>query len=191
MSASVPEIHEVYDSRSVTLHWITAFLVVAQWLGAHTIDWFPRGPMRADVRSTHILIGVVLLVIVVVRVVWRLTHAQRPAPIGPKAVRTATPAAHWALYGIVIAVLAAGVVNVLARGDSIFGLFKVPALHPGDKALRDQVGSIHELLANILLAAAGLHAVIALIHSWVSRDTVLGRMIPALRREKNGRRERA
>jgi cytochrome b561 len=187
MSASVPEIRDVYDSRSVALHWITAFLVVAQWLGAHTIDWFPRGPMRVDARSTHILIGVVLLAIIVVRMVWRLTRAQRPAPIGPRAVRTAAPAVHWALYGVVIAVLAAGVMNVLVRGDSIFGLFKVPALHPGDKVLRDQVESIHELLANILLVVAGLHAVSALIHSWVSRDAVLARMIPALRREKDGR----
>jgi cytochrome b561 len=187
MSASVPQVHEVYDSRSVALHWITAFLVLAQWLGAHTIDWFPRGPLRVDARSTHILIGVVLLVIIVFRIVWRLTHAQRPAPVGPKAIRTVAPAVHWALYGVVIAVLAAGVVNVLVRGDSIFGLFKVPAFHPGDKVLRDQVGSIHEVLANILLVVAGLHAVSALIHSWVSRDAVLMRMIPALRREKDGR----
>ena len=185
MSASASEVHDVYDSRSVALHWITAFLVVAQWLGAHSIDWFPRGPMRVDARSTHILIGMILLVIIAARIVWRLTRARRPAPVGPKAIRTAAPAVHWALYGVVIAVLAAGVLNVLVRGDSIFGLFKVPALYPGDKVLRDQVGSIHELLANILLVVAGLHAVAALIHSWVSRDVVLGRMIPALRREKD------
>jgi cytochrome b561 len=179
--------NDVYDSRSVALHWLTALLVVAQWLGAHTIDWFPRGPIRVDARSTHILIGVVLLVLIVVRLVWRLTLAEQPAPVGPKVVRTATPVVHWALYGLLIAVVAAGVMNVMVRGDSIFGLFKVPAFHPGDKVLRDQVGSIHELVANILLAVAGLHAVAALIHSWVSRHAVLGRMIPALRREKNER----
>ena len=171
-----------YDSRSVAFHWATAFLVVAQWLGAHAIDMFPKGPLRVDARSTHIAIGVALLVVVIARLVWRFTHAQRPALVGPAPLRITAATMHWMLYGLVIAVLIIGVANVVVRGDSIFGLFKIPAIDPQNKALRAQVGDIHEWLANILLVAAGLHAIAALIHDRLWQRGSLARMIPALRK---------
>ena len=176
-----------YDSRSVVFHWVTALLIVAQWLGAQIIDEFPRGPLRVDARSVHIVVGTVLLALVIARLVWRVTRAERPVPAGPKAVSFLALIVHWALYGLVAAVLVAGVVNAVVRGDSFFGVFSIPAYHPADKALRAQVGSIHELLANSLLVLAGLHAVAAVIHDRLSRNGVLGRMIPALRPGKNGR----
>jgi cytochrome b561 len=173
-----------YDSRSVVFHWVTAILVVVQWLGAHAIDMFPKGPLRVDARSVHIAIGVALLVVVVARLVWRLTHAQRPALPGPAPVRNAAVTMHWVLYGLVIAVLIIGVANVAVRGDSIFGLFKIPSVDPQNKALRAQVGDIHEWLANILLVAAGLHAIAALIHDRLWQRGSLARMIPALRKSR-------
>jgi cytochrome b561 len=179
-----------YDSRSISLHWLTAALVVVQWLGAHIIDWFPRGPLRVDVRSVHLLIGVALLAILAIRLTWRLSGAQRPRPPpGPKIVSGLATSVHWTLYALVIAVLFAGVVNTVVRGDSVFGLFKIPAFHPQDPLLRGQVESLHETLANLLLIVAGAHAVAALAHQWLWRDGVLGRMIPSLRRRpaENGR----
>jgi cytochrome b561 len=179
--------HTEYDSRSIALHWVTAFLVVAQWVGAHLIDEFPRGPLRVDARSVHIVVGVLLLVIVIVRVAWRLTRGRQPEPSGPTAVRVLAPIVHWALYALLGAVLVAGVLNVIARGDSIFGLWKVPAYSPNDKELRAQVGSIHELLANSVLILAGLHACAAALHGRLWGNGVLGRMIPALRPQRHGR----
>jgi cytochrome b561 len=173
-----------YDSRSVALHWVTAIMVVAQWLGAHAIDMFPKGPLRVDARSTHIAIGVALLAVVIARLAWRFTHAQRPALPGPAPVRTAAVTMHWMLYGLVIAVLFIGALNVAVCGDSIFGLFKIPAIDPQNKALRAQVGDIHEWLANILLLAAGLHAIAALIHDRLWHRGSLARMIPALRKSR-------
>lgn len=177
---------DAYDSRSVVFHWATALLVVLQWVGAQVIDWFPRGPLRVDARSVHIVVGILLLTIVIMRLVWRLTQAQRPEPAGPKAVRTVASLVHWLLYALVIAVLLVGVVTEAARGDSFFGLFKIPGFQ-ADRPLRSQLESVHELLANSLLIVAGAHAVAALVHGWLWRDRVLGRMIPALRRRYDAR----
>ena len=64
------------------------------------------------------------------------------------------------------------------RGDSIFGLFSVPSIAPGDRALRRLVGGWHETAANLVLILAGLHAAAALFHHWALRDGVLRRMLP-------------
>jgi cytochrome b561 len=43
-------------------------------------------------------------------------------------------------------------------------------------------GEAHEVLANLLLVAIGLHVAAALWHHFVLRDGALARMLPALRR---------
>ena len=60
-----------YDPATMFLHWATAVLVAAQWLGAQTIDWFPRGPLRVDARSMHITGGVLLAALLVARLLAR------------------------------------------------------------------------------------------------------------------------
>lgn len=62
-----------YDTRTMLFHWLTAALVVLQWIGAKTIDWFPRGTLRVDARSVHITVGVLLALVLVARIVWRAT----------------------------------------------------------------------------------------------------------------------
>ena len=85
---------------------------------------------------------------------------------------------HGLLYLLLAAVLVLGVANVWVRGDSIFGLFKVPAFDPTDRALRRTVGGLHELSVNLLLVLGGLHALAGLFHHVVLKDQVLRRMLP-------------
>jgi cytochrome b561 len=172
---------EVYDGRTIVLHWLTAGLVALQWVGAHYIDAFPKGPLRVDARSVHIVVGLGLLTVVLARIVWRRTSGRRLTPPRSAPVRFASSAMHLALYALLIAVLAAGVTNAWVRGDSLFGLFQIPSFALGDKPLRTLVGDIHEQLANIILIAAGLHALAGIIHGLAFKDGVLRRMFPRRR----------
>jgi cytochrome b561 len=79
-----------------------------------------------------------------------------------------------------IAQLLLGIAFALLRGDSVFNLFALGPL-PLDKSVKDTVGDLHGLIANIILILAGLHSAAALFHHFVRRDGVLRRMIPALR----------
>lgn len=83
---------------------------------------------------------------------------------------------HVLLYVGLLAVVVLGIANTWIRGDNIFDLFTLPSIAPGNKALRHQVGDLHGLAANILLALAGLHALAGLAHHYVFKDDVLRRM---------------
>ncbi len=85
---------------------------------------------------------------------------------------------HYGLYVLVAATVAAGLLNVWVRGDSIFGLFSVPRLAPGNAGLKETIEELHEWLANAVLIVAGLHAAAALFHRYILRDEVLRRMLP-------------
>ena len=75
----VSTVAQRYDTTTVFFHWATAILVAEQWLGAQVIDWFPRGALRVDARSVHIVLGVVLAVLLAGRILWRLTPGAAPA----------------------------------------------------------------------------------------------------------------
>lgn len=175
--ASAAASFEAYDARTILLHWLTAGLVAFQWVGAHYIDAFPRGALRVDARATHITVGVLMIVLLAVRLRWRGRGGRRLAPIGPAMLHAPARATHWLLYGLVAAVLAAGVANAWIRGDNLFGLFKIPSIAPGDQALRGLGEEVHEWLANALLIVAGLHAMAALVHHVVLKDATLRRML--------------
>ena len=165
-----------YDRLTVLLHWLVAALVALQWLGAQTIDWFPSGWQRIDARSAHITSGLILLLLVAARVVWRATRGRRLPPADRPALHAVAKATHWTLYALLAGTLALGLMNVWVRGDVIWNLFTVPAYDPANRTLRHQVGDLHGLAANLILILAGIHAGAALVHRLVWRDGVLGRM---------------
>ncbi len=170
-----------YDSRTMFFHWATAVLVVAQWLGAQTIDWFPTHELRVDAKSLHIIFGTVLAVLLVARIAWRLTEGRR-LPLADKGVvNVLAKATHWGLYALLIAMVLLGFIVVWTQGDSIFNWFTIPAYDPANHDLGEQWQGIHGTVGWIILAVAGVHASAALIHRYLWRDGVLGRMLPSSR----------
>lgn len=170
-----------YDRRTIVLHWTSAILVILMWLAGQTIDFFPKGTPRISARSMHICVGVALALLLAVRIAWRIRGgAKLPAQAGLDAVAART--VHVLLYLLLAAVVIAGFACVWIRGDTIFNLFTVPAFRPGDTALRHSAVDLHGLLANCLLALAGVHALAALWHQFVRKDQLLRRMWPSQKR---------
>jgi cytochrome b561 len=172
----------IYDRRTIVLHWVTAALVVSLWALGQSIDWFPKGSPRIVARSTHISLGVLLALVLVARIHWRSGgQAIHLPPAGLGRLDRVATLAHRALYALLIATVALGLVNTWVRGDTIFNLFKIQPFQAYDKGLRESVEDWHALAANALLVLAFLHAAAALLHHVVLKDGVLRRMLPARR----------
>ncbi len=169
-----------YDRTTVLLHWGIALLVVMQWLGAHSIDWFPKGPYRVDARSMHIVFGCALTAAMLYRIVWRTTSGTRFARQRGDWAGMLAVGVHYALYALVLVVLGLGLFNAWLRGDDIFGLFHLPKFGVYDPAARhalvEQVVGLHATCSNGLLILAGGHAGAGLVHHFVLKDGVLRRM---------------
>jgi cytochrome b561 len=169
-----------YDGTTIRLHWATALLVVALWILGQTAGWFPRGPIRGVVWSTHFTLGALLAFVYVYRLVWRFTEGRRLPGVGAAFMAGLAKAGHGLLYLGILAVIVAGIGNLYAHGSSVWGIVHFPKI--ADETLRHNIAEAHEWLANLLLIAAAGHAAIALVHQYVWRDGVLGRMWPSLAR---------
>ena len=172
---------QAYDQRTILLHWLTAFAVVFMWAEAHAIDWFDKGPPRVDARSVHIVVGVLLGMLVAYRLSWRFTGGPRLA-YAPAWTGMLARLMHGALYVLIFATVGLGMFNAWVRGDSLFGLARIPPFGSYDAgarhALSESVVSFHSLSANCLLLLAGCHAAVALFHQFVLKDDLITRMLP-------------
>ena len=75
--ATVPEASEQqrlrrYSNAAVTLHWLTALLVVVQVIVGFTFDNMPRGPERMELFTWHKTIGATILVLSLIRLAYRV-----------------------------------------------------------------------------------------------------------------------
>ena len=170
-----------YDRATRVFHWLTAILVACQWLGAQTIDWFPRGALRVDARSVHITVGALLAVLLIARLVWRATNGRQLPAADRGVLHVIAKATHWSLYALLLAMVSVGLFLTWTRGDTIFNLFTLPAFDPGNRHLVDQTQDIHATIGWIIVGLAGLHAAAALVHQYLWRDGLLTRMLPAPR----------
>jgi cytochrome b561 len=167
-----------YDSTTIAFHWAVFLLVAFQWIGAQTLFLFPRGPLRVDARSMHIVFGIVLGALLIARMIWRATGGRRLPAADSGPLHVAAKATHYALYLLLIAMVIVGIFLAWTRGDSLFNVFTIPAFEGGDRALAHSVQGVHAKIGWAIVALVGLHAAAALFHRIVWRDGVFGRMIP-------------
>src|ERR1700730_13217210 len=166
-----------YDPRTVRLHWATAVLVTLLWGIAQVIDLFPKGAPKIAARSVHIIIGVLLGVVLVIRIVWRSRSGRRLPPANRGVSGYIARTVHAALYAGLAAAIVLGILNAWARGDSLFGLFHIPKLLPADPQLKPTVEYLHKTFANALVILAAAHGLVAVIHHFILRDGVMRRML--------------
>ena len=167
-----------YDGRTVFLHWATAALIFIAWASGQTIDWFPKGPIKIDARSAHFALGILIATATAYRIYWRSTKGKRFHDTSFTSVPARAVKA--ALYVLILAAVGLGLYNLFLRGDSIFNLFSAPKIGalpaPARHAAVNDVTRLHVLCANLILGAAGIHALAALFHRFVLKDRVFQRM---------------
>jgi cytochrome b561 len=171
-----------YDNVWITLHWLTALLVVTQFALAETWDWFSRAT-REGMESTHVSLGILLTAVVVARLIWRSVPSHQRSPLAAGWMLTASKAVHYLLYLLLIVQAGLGWTIGWAAGHPIH-FFGIPIPGPIDvlaRPMRHELREIHEKVGwGIIIIAFG-HALAGLYHHYVLRDRVLGRMLPLAR----------
>jgi len=180
-----------YGTVAATLHWLIALFVIANiCLGLYMADLPRSDPNKFMIFQTHKSIGLTVLVLSVLRVIWRLINPVPALPAGLSApLRYAAHASHFLLYFLIVFIPLTGWIMVsaspLGNGTLYFGLFDWPnlplftgmtraELHP----MRETFETAHVILAWSAIVLVPLHVGAALYHHFWRGDTVLRRMVP-------------
>jgi cytochrome b561 len=171
-----------YDRVAITLHWLTALLVIVQFTLGQTWGWFPR-PTRQVMVTTHMSFGIILIAVIVARVLWRFGLGHQVSSLEAGWVRIASKTVHYLLYGLL---LTEAVLGFLSRWEgneamSFFGLQIASPFTGAGQKVAHQLQDIHNWVGWTIVVIAFGHALAALYHHYVLKDRVLGRMFPPAR----------
>jgi cytochrome b561 len=170
-----------WGSVSRGFHWILGITIIGMLAYGWWMNHFPARADRFFYRSIHADIGYVVLLLMVIRLLWRSVNPTPELPPDtPRWQRIAARVSHGALYIVTITVAMLGWAHSGARTPnyaSWFGLFQVPQITSPDKAAADAYEDRHILFAYILLALIVLHIAAAAWHHFVKRDGVAARMV--------------
>jgi len=170
-----------WGSVSRWFHWILGITVIGMLAYGWWMNHIPARADRLFYRSIHADIGYVVLLLMVVRLLWRMINPAPALPSDtPRWQRISAQISHWALYIVTIMVAMLGWAHSGAHKpdySSWFGLFHVPQITSPDKATADAYEDRHIFFAYVLLALVVIHVAAALWHHFVRRDRVTARMV--------------
>ena len=183
-----------YTRVAAILHWLVAVLIivnVALGLGA---DAFPDGLIR-PVIDLHKSIGLTVLGLVLLRILWRLSHPPPPLPASYRPLeRKGAHVAHLVLYALILVLPVSGWLHDSAFKDAaahplklfwVIPWFRIGAVADLNPAAKEQAHTIfyalHVWSGYALYGLVALHIAGALKHEWLDRQSELARMAVRLK----------
>ncbi|MEI4260253.1 cytochrome b [Roseovarius sp. D0-M9] len=176
-----------YSFAARTIHWTMAILILSTIpVGFLMVQSGLERTLQNALFIYHKNLGVLLLLLVVLRIGYRLWNPPPPLPTDlPRWQARAAGFSHLGLYVLMVVMPVAGYVRVRAGDFPIETLdaMGVPALVPPSDAVADVAKLVHEYAAYALTALVIVHISAALYHAAIRRDGVFSRMWPAGRRQ--------
>jgi cytochrome b561 len=171
-----------YSMISKFLHWSVAGLIVAQYVLAELAESAKHNDKILDqlaLLANHKSIGITILVLAVIRLVYRLLSpaASLPSTMVKWQVNAST-ASHFLLYGLLFALPISGWLMSSAKAYTVswFNLVSLPDLVAPSESLADLLHTSHHYLGEALFVIALIHILAALKHHFIDKDDVLNRM---------------
>ena len=189
-----------YTKTAVILHWLIALCIGAMFvLGWFMTDLAKELPKqnafnlfdlgmftwnvdeaispRSFYFNLHKSIGVSILALILVRILWRVTHKPPALLASYKAwERKLATGAHHLLYLLMLALPVSGLIMAIYSkyGVKWFGMPFIAGLD--NNPMRKVFESMHEIIGIVLLVILAVHVLGALKHKLVDKDDTMKRM---------------
>ncbi|GGX57736.1 cytochrome b [Saccharospirillum salsuginis] len=174
-----------YHPLFVTLHWLMALLVIATLLTAKLgLDPTPNSdPDKVSMLRIHMIVGLFLGTLLVIRLITRYTTARPPAADTERVwMNRARKTVHFLLYFLLFSQVITGIVLALVpdlypAGTNLFTIVFGGANQALPESFNGHpVRSGHGLYSTLLLVFILLHLGAALYHQFRIKDNLIGRM---------------
>jgi len=182
---------ERYTGVAIAFHWVVALLMIVNVALAWIWPLAPDEAVRPLIQN-HKSIGITLLGLVILRLVWRLTH--RPPALSDHLKsweKRLAHAAHIGLYVLMFALPLSGWImdsaweRAAQNPNFWFGLFEWPRIAPimaldpaAKKTVHDIFGEAHDISGKIMYLLFFLHLAGALKHQFIDKNRGIARMMP-------------
>ena len=147
-------------------------------LGVYTWNLSEEISPRTFYFNLHKSIGVTIFALILIRILWRITHRPPALLASYKAWESKLASgAHHLLYLLMVALPLSGVIMAIYSkyGIKWFGLELIKGLD--NKDMRELFYEAHEIIGLIILLVIIVHIIGALKHKFIDKDDTLKRML--------------
>jgi cytochrome b561 len=174
-----------YGWISITLHWLTAILVLTIWFIGSSIQ-AESNPDADSVLRLHTSIAISAYALLWARIVWRFMKGH-PGPLPGQAgvFYNIGKFFHYAMLAAIALMLISGPLMVWSRGDviQVFDWFTIPGPIAMNMGLYDAVHAVHVWCSRVIIVATVLHLGGVYKHAAFNQDGTFGKMLVAARKD--------
>jgi cytochrome b561/polyisoprenoid-binding protein YceI len=178
--SGAPPLH--YSRLAKFLHWLIAGLVVSQFVLAKLAEQVgARDPLvqQMVLLASHKSLGMTVLMLTIVRLVWRLLNPPPKLPAGlPKWQVKVSAISHTLLYALILLIPISGWLMSSASAYSVswFSLLVFPDLIDANELLVDRFHTLHIVLTKLLFGLVMVHIAAVAKHHLIDKNQVLERI---------------
>ena len=147
-------------------------------LGVYTWNLTEEISPRTFYFNLHKSIGVTIFALILIRILWRITHRPPALLASYKAWESKLASgAHHLLYLLMVALPLSGIIMAIYSkyGIKWFGLELIKGLD--NKDMRELFYEAHEIIGLIILLVIIVHIIGALKHKFIDKDETLDRIL--------------
>jgi cytochrome b561 len=172
---------ETFGTVAKAFHWIMALMIVTLLaVGLVMVEMAPS-PAKYKLYALHKSAGLTVFCLVILRLVWRLSHVVPRVPGSLGAVhRFLIKSSPLVLYGLMVLMPISGFIMSDAGGHPItfFGLYTLPNLFAKNPDLSKTAQLVHHYAGLTFIGILVAHTGAAFYHHFILKNTILQRMLP-------------
>lgn len=170
-----------YGTVARLFHWVIVLMVAVQIPAGIAMTSEPLAGVADPLFILHKGMGSILLVLVVGRVLWRVTHPPPPFPdFMPSLEQRIAGSTHTVLYITLLVMVVSGYVRTIGEGFPIelLDALEIPPLIPLVPRVARFMLVVHQFAVIALVGLIAVHISAVLRHQLIDRNPVLARMWP-------------
>ena len=162
---------------SKSLHWVSAILLLVQIpLGFYLVD-LDFGPERLDIENIHVLIGLSVFYLVILRLVYKIIN---PTPKLDPSIFTGqkflAKLNHILLYVTILSITISGILKKLFNGETLIIFFKEFKIKDNFE-LAELFYDIHIFSNYFIIGLITLHIIAVVVHKFFFNDNLLKKIL--------------
>ena len=170
-----------YGKTAKWLHWLVAFIVIVMLIFGPGLEDMPLDE-RQQMIMVHSGLGTLVLLFMLFRWRWRLTHdVPGPTPAMGLWQTRLSRGVHWSFYVLLLLQPIFGIMQAMFITEYkvlAFGVINYSGLAADDARLAQIFHIAHGFNATIITLLVIVHFTAALYHHFWRKDDVLRRMLP-------------
>lgn len=169
-----------YGLITKIFHWLLALAIVSLLTVGIIMSSMPSSPEKFELYGMHKASGVMVLILVILRILWKFSNKAVQPPISlPNSLNIAASIGHFILYLFMLLMPISGILmsHFSGRNIPVFELFTIPAAIEQDLQISGLFHQVHVLGVWAFIAMIVIHISAALYHHFILRNNILRKML--------------